>query len=284
MDHAQLRQALQAISGQDLEQRKAWYSPVAEAYHATRPRYPSALIDKAIHAAALSSSSRILEIGCGPGTATLAFAQLGCSMVCLEPNPAFCALARKHLQAYPSVQVINQSFEEWTLEPEAFDAVLAASSMHWIPFEIGYAKASRALKPEGSLILLWNKEPQPTEVLQALLADVVQRHAPSLGLYEDRATQERVLSGLGQMMLDSGRFHSLVAETFVSAFGYTPDQYIALLGTYSPYLKLDQPTRRALFEGLRQCLTANEVSVIPSTCLSAVHIAQNLPSPGPDAS
>ena len=86
MNDATLSQALQTISGHDPELKKAWYSPVAEAYQATRPSYPSDLIDKAIKAAKLSSSSRILELGCGPGTATVAFAQLGCPMVCLEPN------------------------------------------------------------------------------------------------------------------------------------------------------------------------------------------------------
>jgi 16S rRNA A1518/A1519 N6-dimethyltransferase RsmA/KsgA/DIM1 with predicted DNA glycosylase/AP lyase activity len=51
------------------------------------------LVGMAVSAAKHSSSSRILEIGCGPGTATVAFAQLGCAMVCLEPNPNFCAMA-----------------------------------------------------------------------------------------------------------------------------------------------------------------------------------------------
>jgi len=167
MNDATLSQALQTISGHDSELKEAWYSPVAEAYQATRPSYPSDLIDKAIKAAKLSSSSRILELGCGPGTATVAFAQLGFPLVCLEPNPNFCAMARMHCHPCASVQVINQSFEDWDLEPEAFDAVLAASSIHWIPAEIAYAKASRALKPDGHLILLWNKEPQPFPPLQA---------------------------------------------------------------------------------------------------------------------
>jgi len=173
MDDATLSQALHAISDKDLALRKAWYSPVAEVYQATRPCYPSELIGKAIRSAKLSSPSRILELGCGPGTATVAFAQLGCPMVFLEPNSDFWAMARMNCQPYPSVQVINQSFEEWDSEPEAFDAVLAASSMHWIPAEIGYAKASHALKKDGFLILLWTKEPRPEHhrsVFSAVLA------------------------------------------------------------------------------------------------------------------
>jgi SAM-dependent methyltransferase len=280
MDEASLRQALQAISGKDLSLRKAWYSPVAEAYQATRPSYPSALVGRAVSAAKLSSSSRILELGCGPGTATVPFAALGCSMVCLEPNSDFCAMAKVKCTSYPSVQVINQSFEEWDLEPEAFDAVLAASSIHWIPAEIAYAKASRALKPDGHLILLWNKEPQPSAAIQAALSEVYQRHAPALGHTEDRATQERILSGLGQMMLDSGRFHNLVAATVECSLTTTPDQYIDLLATYSPYHKLDPRVRSAMFSELKQCLVEQGVGELQLSYLSAVHIAQRMPSFG----
>ena len=157
--------------GKDLEQRKSCHSPTAKAYNFARPKYPGALVDKVIKVAQLSSSSRILEIGSGPGTSTTSFAQIGCSMVCIEPNPDFCELARMNCQSYPSVKVINKSFDAWNLEPKAFDAVLAASSMHWIPAEIGYVKASGALK------------------------------------------QEDILTGLGQMMLDSGRFRNLVTAT-----------------------------------------------------------------------
>jgi SAM-dependent methyltransferase len=171
MDYNELQQVIKGIASKDLEQRKGWYSLATEAYSFARPKYPSALVDKAIKVAQLSSSSRILEIGSGPGTATTSFAQIGCSMVCIEPNPDFCELARMNCQSYQSVNVINKSFEEWNLEPEAFDAVLAASSMHWIPAEIGYVKASGALK------------------------------------------QDDILTGLGQMMLDSGRLRNLATAT-----------------------------------------------------------------------
>jgi tRNA/tmRNA/rRNA uracil-C5-methylase (TrmA/RlmC/RlmD family) len=70
--------------GQDLEQRKRWYSPSAEAYYQVRPRYPQALIDHVIEIAQLSSRSTLLEVGCGPAIATPAFALLGCPMVCVD--------------------------------------------------------------------------------------------------------------------------------------------------------------------------------------------------------
>ncbi len=276
MEYEHLKQAVQEISGKDLGQRKRWYSPAAEAYHSTRPRYPAELVTGAVKAAQLSQSSRLLELGCGPGTATVSFAELGCQMVCLEPNPDFHGMATANCSSYPSVDVINKSFEEWDGEPESFDAVLAASSMHWIPAEIGYAKASSALKKDGHLILLWNKELQPSPSMQDALSDVYGREAPSLGRYEDRETQQGILDGLGQMVLDSGRFCNLVTATVETSLTYTVDQYLSLLSTYSSYLQLDHRTRKALFAGLSQCIFRNGGGQIGLSYLSAYHIAQKM--------
>ncbi len=276
MEYEHLKQAVQEISGKDLGQRKRWYSPAAEAYHSTRPRYPAELVTGAVKSAQLSQSSRLLELGCGPGTATVSFAELGCQMVCLEPNPDFHRMATANCSSYPSVDVINKSFEEWDGEPESFDAVLAASSMHWIPAEIGYAKASSALKKDGHLILLWNKELQPSPSMQDALFDVYGREAPSLGRYEDRATEQGILDGLGQMVLDSGRFCNLVTATVETSLTYTVDQYLSLLSTYSSYLQLDHRTRKALFAGLSQCIFRNGGGQIGLSYLSAYHIAQKM--------
>jgi SAM-dependent methyltransferase len=280
MDYASLSQAVQGISSNDLDQRKGWYSPAVEAYNSTRPKYPSGLVGQVVSAAQLSHASRILEIGSGPGTATTSFAEFDCNIVCIEPNPGFCELAKINCKSYPQVEVINTSFEEWSLEPEAFDAVLAASSMHWIPSEIAYAKAARALKGDGHLILLWNKELQPCKSMQDALSGVYQQHAPPLGRYEDRKTQEDILAGLGQMMLDSGRFRNMVTATFATSLTYTVDQYISLLGTYSSCLKLDRRTRNALFAGLRACILEKGGGEIRLSGLSAYHIAEKVPNFG----
>jgi hypothetical protein len=149
--------------------------------------------------------------------------------------------------------------------------------MHWIPAEIAYAKASRALKGDGHLMLLWNKELQPCKSMRAALSSVYQRHAPSLGRYEDRRTQEGILAGLGHMMLDSGRFRNMVTATFEISLTYTPDQYIALLGTYSVYLSLGRRTRNALFAGTKESILQSDGGEIRLSGLSADHIAQKAP-------
>jgi SAM-dependent methyltransferase len=274
MDYSDLKQTINSYSERNLGQRKNWYSSAAEAYNKVRPHYPQELIRQVIEITQLSSSSKILEVGCGPATATLAFSQLGSSMVCLEPNPAFYKLAQQNCNQYSNVEIQNISFEEWMLEADRFDAVLAASSFHWIPLEVAYPKSAQALQANGYLILLWNKELQPCYEVYQRLSEIYQINAPSLDRYEDRETQEKILQGLGQIVEESGLFKNLVSGHVESEVTYTVDECLILLNTYSPYLKLDHESKEALFKGLRDKIERDFGGSLRLSYISAFHVAQ----------
>ncbi|MBW4694241.1 MAG: methyltransferase domain-containing protein [Lyngbya sp. HA4199-MV5] len=258
----------------DLEQRKHWYSPIAAAYQQVRPRYPQVIIDRVVDIARLSADSTVLEVGCGPAIATPAFAALGWSMVCVEPNPDFYRLAQQTCEPYPNVELRNCLFEEWELEPGKFDAVLAASSFHWIAPEVGYPKAAAALRPEGALILLWNKELQPRYEVYQQLSEVYQAHTPTLNrAYEDSTTQAEILDQLGQVAIESGYFKDRVSGQTKVEVTYSVDQYLLLLNTYSPHLQLEPQQKQPLIEGLRQVLEQNG-DTVQLSYVSAFHIVR----------
>ena len=196
----------QPVYAKGLEQRKTWYSSVADAYDQARPRYPEKIVDRALDLTGLSDGARILEVGCGPGTATTAFAggvsPWSASNRAWKPANWHDETAR----AYPEVETLNTTLEEWEPGSERFDAVLAASAFHWVSSEIGYSKAADVLKDEGALILLWNTPPQPdTEVSQAL-KEVYEARAPHLAQPEDEGTQVQSLRGFEAAIIGSGRF------------------------------------------------------------------------------
>ena len=66
------------------EQRKSWYGSVAQTYDRVRPKYPPEFLDRAIEVAKIPTTGKILEVGCGPGTATIGLAKMGLSIVALE--------------------------------------------------------------------------------------------------------------------------------------------------------------------------------------------------------
>ena len=257
---------------QDLEKRKNWYSQVADAYNRARPRYHQNLVNRVIELASLSPEKRILELGCGPGIATTAFAKTGCSIVGLEPNQKFCQLARQNCATYPNVEIINTTFEDWELEGEIFNAVLAATSFHWIFSEVKYQKAADGLPEHGHLILLWNTPPQPTLQIWQLLDEVYDLHAPLLARYEDIKVHQQNLRKFSKDVVDSGFFIDLASEEFVSQVNYSIDDYLALLSSLSPYMALKKEKRDGLFISLRESLEKICGDSIPTSYLSIFQI------------
>jgi SAM-dependent methyltransferase len=267
------RQTANWCSSKDLEERKNWYSSVAEAYNQTRPRYSQKIIDRVVELAQLPADAAILELGCGPGIATESFAKLGYSMLCLEPSPDACQLAKANCAAYPQIEIHNTTFEEWELAPDRFDAVLAATSIHWIPREVAYPKAADALKENGVLILLWNNGVLLPNEVSAALEEVYQKHAPDLlKQQEDREAQEASLKDFGQIAMESDRFKDLIYEQWVCETTYNTNDYLTLLSTYSPYLALEPQNRTALFEGLRENIDRDLGRRLQLSYISAFHL------------
>ncbi|PAX53354.1 class I SAM-dependent methyltransferase [Brunnivagina elsteri] len=272
-----------SIQSKDLEQKKVWYSNAAEAYNKTRPRYPQQLINRVIELTQLPPNGKILEIGCGPGIATVAFAQLGFTIVCIEPNLEFCQLARQNCAAYPNVEIINTSFEEWELEPEGFDAVLAATSIHWVPAENRYQKIAELLKENAYLILLWNVVFQPEYELYQHLRDIYLTYTPSLAEYEDKRLEDEKVKGIGhgiihfgQEIIDSGKFKDLIYEQISWQTTYSTDDYLMLLSSLSQYIGLDSQNKDSLFTELRERIENNFGENINFSLLSAFQIAKKL--------
>src|SRR5262245_60880282 len=125
--------------------RQYVFNEVATLYDEMRPGYPPAIVEAAIARAALPSGGRILELGCGTGQITVAFAARGYSMLALEPGDAMAALAARNCRKYPQVAILNSSFEAWAANGDLFDMVLSAQAFHWIAPEAGCAKAAAVL-------------------------------------------------------------------------------------------------------------------------------------------
>jgi SAM-dependent methyltransferase len=266
-------------AGKDLGARKNWYSSVAEAYNRVRPRYPQAVISRAIQLAQLPPKAKILELGCGPAIATLPFAQLGFSLLSLEPNREASELAKLNCAEYPNVEIQNLAFEEWGLECDRFDAVLAATSWHWIDQAIAYAKSAAALKARGSLILLWNTPPQLDQETYELVHQVYETLAPSIPIYarhEGRANHQADFMKLSTMIIDSGYFENVKYESASHQVHYSLDDYLLLLSTLSPYIALVEKNRINLFAKLREVLHQNRGDRLKLSFISAFHVAHKI--------
>jgi SAM-dependent methyltransferase len=241
--------------------RRTTFDEVADLYHEVRPGYPESLTDDILRLSAMPPQGRILEIGCGPGNATLPFAMRGYPMLCLELGPRLAAIARRSCQPYPQVHILNTAFEDWRLEASAFDLVISAEAFHWVPPEIAYPRAAAALKPGGSLALFWILSQNPDTALFRAIDQVYAEHDPPLQNPDHAVTPEWIEKQISSNIEASGYFDSITIQRYTWSICYDSEQYIKLLSTFSDHRKLAKDRRTKLFENLQVIIDRHGGSV-----------------------
>src|SRR4051794_16075937 len=130
------------------------FDEAPELYDRVRPDYPEAVFEDLTTLAGLRPGSRVLELGCGTGQATVPLATRGFEVVAIELGAGLADVARRNLAAFPRVDIVNAAFEEWPLPPVSFDAAVAATSFHWLDAEVRLAKVADALRSGGALVVI----------------------------------------------------------------------------------------------------------------------------------
>lgn len=227
---------------------RATFEEVPELYDRVRPGYPEALFDDLASLAGLHRGSRVLEIGPGTGQATVPLAERGYEVVAVELGPGLAEVARRRLAAFPAAAVVVADFEAWSLPGEPFDAVVAATSFHWLDPAVRLGKVAAALRPGGALAIIathhvaggserffadsqrcyerWMPDTPPG----FRLPDAA--HVP----YRDREELEA-----------SGAFAApITVRRYEWELTYTTAEYLDLLSTYSSHRALAPDARRAL--------------------------------------
>lgn len=247
------------------------FDTVAGQYDEYRPEYPQELVDSIIALSRLSENGRILEVGCGTGKATRLFASRGYAIHCIEPGRNLAAVAARNLQGYPRVSFEIVRFEEWQERPNEFDLIISAQAFHWIPVEIGYAKAARSLRPGGSLALFWNMHPGFHGQLDAELDEIYRKITPELNGPEN-TIEETILERTAEIT-QSGCFGPVTVCRFPWSRTYQTREFIGLLGTYSDHIRLPVQTRQRLFAGIAAIVDAHGGS-IEENYIAVLYFAQ----------
>jgi SAM-dependent methyltransferase len=229
-----------------LSERGGLFEGVAELYAKARPSYPEPLIDRVIELAGLGPGARILEIGCGAGQATMPFAARGYQILCLEPGPELGRLTRERTSALSNVVVETTTFEAWQLRPEAFDLVMSAQAFHWVQRDVGMHKAADALRPGGSLVLIWNRPHDAGAPYRPAFDAAYREHAPSCDGGESDKPLERWIGDWRSSIEQSGRFGPVTVERLPWTCQYDATRYLELINTYSANMLLPRDARAGL--------------------------------------
>jgi len=230
------------------------FDEAAEAYDAARPAYPSELIDDLVALSRLGGNSRILEIGCGTGQATLPLARRGYAIDCVELGENLAALARAKLRNFPRVRVITCAFEAWQPGDEPYDLVLAATSWHWLDPAVAYAKAASVLTFGGVLAVVETNHVLPGGG-DGFFREVQDDYALIGEVGPGPPRPEEVPDKSGEIEA-SGLFEDVSVSQYVESHEYTAAEYVALLDTYSGHRAMEPGSRHVLYRAIERRIAA----------------------------
>ncbi len=135
-------------------QHRDTFDDVADSYDSARPAYPERLVDDLLAYATIGPSTRVLEIGSGPGLFTIPLARSGAQVLALELGHRLAAVAAQRLQPWSNATVQVADFDLWSPPSGAFDVVVAATAFHWLDPNRRVQKCCAALKNGGVIAII----------------------------------------------------------------------------------------------------------------------------------
>jgi SAM-dependent methyltransferase len=75
-------------------------------------------------------------------------------LLAVEVGPNLAAVATRKLARFADADVLVADFDDWTASAASFDAVVAATSFHWLNASSRVAKCAALLRPGGALAII----------------------------------------------------------------------------------------------------------------------------------
>lgn len=144
----------------------------AQDYEAGRPGWPVA----AVELAGIPSTATVLEVGAGTGKLTRVLTSAFGDVVAVEPaDPMRAILAR----LCPDADVRKGTGQNIPLHDASVGAVFAAEAFHLFTDESAVRELARVLRPDGTLVLMWNLPAGSTEPSIAAVERFLNDRAPT---------------------------------------------------------------------------------------------------------
>ena len=125
----------------------------------------SDILDRIMSAARVTGESRALDLGCGPGIVTEAFAVEAGEVVALDLSPEMIRRARQRCEksGRKNVRFAISKVEKLPFHNASFDIIVTRLTLHHFPdLEAALSEMVRVLQPDGRIVI----------------ADIVSSHVP----------------------------------------------------------------------------------------------------------
>lgn len=143
------------------------FGAAAEDYEAARPEYPFEAVAWMLELLP-AGADRIADVGAGTGKLTRVLVEApGAQVVAVDPDAAMLAKLR---ESVPGVPTFTGTAEALPLPSESLDAAVFGQSWHWVDPVAGSAEVGRAVRPGGTIGLIWNTRDSRIDWVQRLTA------------------------------------------------------------------------------------------------------------------
>jgi SAM-dependent methyltransferase len=267
----------------DLEQRKrtsgerrASFNDVAALYDERRPGYPDAVYDDVIAQTGLVRGTRLLEIGAGTGHATLAFANRGFAIDCIELGEEMAAIARRKFAGCQAVTITVADFDHWTTD-RRFDLVFSASAYHWLNPQTRIQRIAGLLRPLGWIAVWRNhhiRASEESERFNRRVQKIYRRAAPSFAAMSGILTVDEIPRPEPDEWLASGLFGAPLTCVYRWDKTYNTADYVQMLNTHSDHRLLPETERRALFEGISRLIDSEFNGRVTTELATMLHMTR----------
>lgn len=239
-----------------MEEFEKTFDHFAQAYDSSRPMYVTELFKDLFAYSAVNSGSHVLEIGMGTGKASEAILDSGCHLVGLEPGVHLAEVASKKFQKYPNFSIVNSTFQDYECCNEYFDFIYAATTFHWIPEEYGYRRVYELLKHGGTFARFAyhagadKKRKELTAQIQECYRNYTTWGDAAKEYSEEDAKKLAQIAGKYGFTDTEHRMYYFTKD-------FTADEYMGLLRTYPDHMKIEEVTRRKLFQEIHSAIVRN---------------------------
>lgn len=144
------------------------FSNRVDNYIKFRPNYPTEIISFLSKNGILNQESVIADIGSGTGISSELFLKQGNKVFGVEPNKEMRDASEGLLKNYSNFESLDTTAENTLLGDNSIDLIIAGQAFHWFDKEKCKAEFKRILKPNGTVVLMWNdRRTDSTHFLQA---------------------------------------------------------------------------------------------------------------------
>ena len=157
------------------------FSGKSTLYSKYRANYSNALITHLYSNVGINKNSCIADIGSGTGMFSKLLLDRGSKVYAVEPNDSMRLTAENELSHYENFISVNATGENTQLPQNSIDYITVAQAFHWLDMELFIEECKRIIKPNGEIIVIYNRKRKEADV-NVKLAELITRYYPN---YED---------------------------------------------------------------------------------------------------